>query len=152
MSNVSTLKKGGTVGTSGNGYSKVIVHHEIDIAAAVTAGLLTTEYVVVATIPANTAFRLLQVECVDAIVLGAGARIDVGDSGSATQFVNNASTLTAGTDLTLASQIGSTEVYGAANELRMKVTGGSLASTTGKIRFVWEQADTSRLAKMTTQS
>jgi len=153
MTNISTLKKGGSTAVSnGNGFSPVIVHHEIDIAVAVAAGLLTTEYVVVASLPANTAFRMLQIECVDTIVLGSGARIDVGDSTTATQFVSNASTLTTGTDLTLASQIGATEVYTSASEIRMKVTGGSLASTTGKIRFVWQQADTSRIARMTVQS
>lgn len=152
MSNVSTLKKGGSTGTGGNNYAPVIVHHEIDIAAAVAAGLATTEYVVVATIPANTYFRMLQIECVDSIVLGSGARVDVGDATTATQFVSNATTLTAGTDLTLANSIGATEVYPAASELRLKLTGASLASTTGKIRFCWLQGDTSRLAKMTTQS
>lgn len=151
MTNVSTLKKGGSTGVGvGANYAPQLVHHEIDIAAAVAAGLATTEYVVIATIPANTWLRMLQVEVVTACSLGAGARIDVGDATTATQFVNNATTLTAGTDLTLAAYIGATEVYYASNELRMKVTGGTLAS--GVIRFAWLQADTGRNARMTTQS
>lgn len=152
MANVSTLKKGGSTNVGiGNGYSPVLVHHEIDIAAAVAAGLLTTEYVVVQSLPADTYFRLLQVEVVDTLSLGAGARIDVGDSDDDDEFVSNATTLTAGTNLTLLKGDGSLgDVYTAAKELRLKVTGGTIAS--GKLRFVWLQADTNRLARMTVQA
>lgn len=153
MANVTTLAKGGTVGFSGNGYSPVVVHHEIDIADAVAAGLATTQYIVVANLPADTFFELEQVEVVDTVVLGGSARIDIGDSADDDEFVSNATTYTAGTNLTLLKNNGSSgNVYTAADSLRLKLTGDAIASATGKIRFVWLQADTSRLAPMTTQS
>lgn len=145
MANVTTLAKGGTANTGISSRVPQIVTHEMNIASLVSAGLLTTEYAVVLNVPADTAFRLLQVEVVTSLSLGAGARIDVGDSGSATRFVNNASTLTAGTNLTIANATGSGgEVYTAADTIRLTVTGGTLAS--GILRFVWQQADTSRNA------
>ena len=145
MANVTTLAKGGTANTGISSKAPQIVTHEVNIASAVTAGLATTEYVVVTNIPADTYFRLLQVEVVTALSLGAGARIDLGDSADDDEFVSNATTLTAGTNLTLLKGDGSSgDVYTAADTLRLKVTGGTIAS--GVLRFVWLQADTSRNA------
>lgn len=145
MSNVTTLAAGGTSGIAKGAVAPVIVKHEIDIADAVAAGLATTEYVVVTNIPADTYFRLLQAEVVDAVVLGSGARIDLGDSADPDEFVSNASTLTAGTNLTLIKGDGSSgDVYTAADTLRLTVTGAGIVS--GKIRFVWMMADTTRNA------
>lgn len=151
MSTVTTLAKGGTSGVAGETITVRRWEHEIDIASAVTAGLATTDYVVVVNIPANTYFTVEQVEVVTALSLGAGARIDLGDSGSATVFVNNATTLTAGTDLTIASRTGNASngaVYTSADTLRCKVTGGTIAS--GKLRFVGTIMSAARNAPMTT--
>jgi hypothetical protein len=145
MANVTSLAKGGTANSPATNRAPNIVTHEVNIASAVAAGLATTEYVVVTNIPADTYFRLLQVEVVTSLSLGAGARIDLGDSADDDEFVSNATTLTAGTNLTLLKGDGSSgDVYTAADTLRLKVTGGTLAS--GILRFVWLQGDTARNA------
>lgn len=150
MSNVTTLAKGGTSGVAGETIGIRRWTHEIDIADAVAAGLATTEYVVVVNIPADTYFTLEQVEVVTALSLGAGARIDIGDSADDDEFVSNATTLTAGTNLTLAKVNGSSgNVYTAADTLRLKVTGGTIAS--GLLRFAGTIMPTGRNAPMTTQ-
>lgn len=141
MANVTTLKAGGTTGNpTGKGYP-VVLKHEIDIAKAVAAGLLTTEYVVLADVPANTFVKVLHVENATALSMGSSPAISLGDAGSATRYVNAASTLTAGTDHTIAS---SELLYTAAGQLRLTLTGGTLAS--GIIRVCWMQVDTSRRA------
>jgi len=141
MSNVTTLKIGGDSNVATGAVSGMeYFFHEIDIAEAVTAGLATTEYVEVVGLPADSFLDLKQVEVVEALSLGAGARIDLGDSGDDDRFVTNATTLTAGTNLTLAV---TSRAYSAADSLRLKVTGGTIA--TGKIRFVFGLLDTARV-------
>jgi hypothetical protein len=149
MANVTTLASGSTTGVGPSGTKSLRVwQHEIDIADFVTAGGLTTEYAVVVNIPADTYFTLEQVEVVDALSLGAGARIDIGDSADDDEFVTNATTLTADTNLTLAKVNGSSgNVYTAADTLRLKITGGTIAS--GVLRFVGTMASTARNAAMT---
>ena len=141
MANVTTLKLGGATNV-GTGFISGFEYfvHEIDIADAVAAGLATTEYVEVVSLPADTVLDVVQVEVVTSLSLGAGARIDLGDSIDDDEFVTNATTLTAGTNLTLAA---TRFVYSAADSLRLKVTGGTIAS--GKIRFVFGLLDTSRI-------
>lgn len=143
MANVTTLAAGSTSGVAiGKGKFK---QHEIDIADFVAAGGLTTEYAVVVNIPVDSYFRLHQVEVVTALSLGAGARIDIGDSADDDEFVSNATTLTAGTNLTLLKNDGSSgSVYTAADTLRLKITGGTIAS--GVLRFVYELDSTARIA------
>lgn len=145
MANVTTFKAGGsTAGALGQRGNNVFTH-ELDIADFVTAGGLTTELFRMVTIPANTYFQLRQVEVVTALSLGAGARIDIGDSADDDEFVSNATTLTAGTDLTLLKSNGSSgDVYTAADHISVKITGGTIA--TGKLRFVYEMYSTARNA------
>ncbi len=151
MSNVTSLAIGGSTGVTKSENHLRIWTHEIDIADFVSAGGLTTEYAVVLNIPADTYFTLEQVEVVDALSLGAGARIDIGDSADDDEFVSNATTLTAGTNLTLLKVNGSSgNVYTAADTLRLKVTGGTIA--TGKLRFVGTIGSAARNARMTVQS
>jgi hypothetical protein len=146
MANVTTKAAGGTSTVSTGHYGEGLVFKEFDIATDYVAqGGLTTEYAVIANIPADTFFELLQVEVITALALGAGARIDLGDSADDDEFVSNASTLTAGTNLTILKTDGSSgAVYTAADTLRLKVTGGTIA--TGKLRFVFRMLDTTRLA------
>lgn len=124
-----------------------IVKHEISIADMVTAGLVTTDEVNAIIIPADTLLEDMQVEIVDAsLSLGAGARIDVGDSTADTTYVNNATTLTLGTMLTIATQ---TKYYAATDTITVKVTGGTIASV-GTIRIVAKVSDYSRNQPTTT--
>jgi len=139
MANVTTLSAGSNnslaIGTSVPKTYKF----EVDIADAVTAGLLTTEYVTVFTFPADTYLEILNIEVTTACSLGAGARIDVGDTTDDDEFVTNATTLTAGTNLTLTAD--SVKTLVAADEIRLKVTGGTIAS--GVISFVVRATDIS---------
>jgi hypothetical protein len=139
MANVTKLAIGGTTNVAFPMTINNIIKHEIDIAEAVAAGLLTTEKVRITSLPEDTFLTLYQVEVINALSLGAGARIDIGDSSSDTLFVNNATTLTAGTNLTIATQA---KLYTAADNLQLKVTGGTLA--TGRLRFVFGVIDTTR--------
>ena len=139
MTNVTTLAIGGTVNTSFGQKTPQTVSHEIDIATAVSRGLATTEYVVAINIPAHTHLQLYNATVVNALSLGAGARIDIGDSADDDRFVTNATTLTAGTNLTLA--VGE-RYYATADTLRIKVTGGTIAS--GLIRFTIGLVDCTR--------
>jgi hypothetical protein len=141
MTNVTNLAIGGTVNTSFGQKTPQVVSHEIDIATAIANGLNTTEFVVVLNIPAHTHVQLYNATVVNALSLGSGARIDIGDSGSATRFVNNATTLTAGTNLTLAA---SERYYATADTLRLTVTGATLAS--GLLRFTIGLVDCTRNA------
>lgn len=143
MANVTTLAAGGSTGVAiSKGKFK---QHEIDIADFVSAGGATTNYAVVVNIPADSYFRLHQAEVVTALSLGGSARIDIGDSADDDEFVSNATTLTAGTNLTLLKNDGSSgSVYGAADTLRLKITGDAVA--TGVIRFVYELDSTARVA------
>jgi len=144
MANVTTLACGGsTVVVPGS--KPMDIHWEIDIAEAVTAGLATTEYVTVFSFPADTYYKIKQIEVVEALSLGAGARIDVGDAADDDEYVTNATTLTAGTNLTLTSD--NEKYQGSAAEIRLKVTGGTIA--TGKLRFVVEVGSMVRNANAT---
>lgn len=145
MADITSLAAGGTSGVAGGD----LLYHEIDIADFVTAGGTTTQTARVVYIPADSFFELHQVEVVTALSLGAGARIDVGDSADDDEFVTNASTLTAGTNLTLLKNAGTPgTVYTAADELNVKITGGTIAS--GVLRFVYTLRSTERNAIATT--
>lgn len=149
MANVTTFAKGGSAGSSVGNREIKLMTHELDIADFVTAGGATTNLFRVVTIPADTYFRLLQVEVVTTVSLGASARLDLGDSADDDEFVSNATTYTAGTNLTLLKGDGSSgDVYTAADHISLKVTGLTLG--TGKLRFVWLQGDTQRNAPAAT--
>jgi hypothetical protein len=140
MANITTLKSGGSTTHTGG-----VLHHEIDVADFVAAGGVTTDTCEVVTIPADSLFKLWQVEVIDAVVLGGSARIDIGDTADDDEFVTNATTYTAGTNLTLLKNEGTPgAVYTAANALRVKFTGDGIA--TGKLRFVYELKSTKRNA------
>jgi len=153
MANQTTLAAGGTSGVTG-GFAPTIWRHEIDIADA--AGTVTTGgYTVVINIPADTYFTLEQVEVVEALDLDSGSsdRVDIGDSADDDEFVSNATTLTAGTNLTLLKVNGSSgNVYTASDTIRLKLTGdklaGGTANATGKLRFVGTIMSTARKAPM----
>ena len=57
--------------------------------------------------------------------------MDIGDAGNDDLYVSNATTLTADTELTITST--NRKAYKAAGSIRLKVTGGTIAS--GKIGF-----------------
>lgn len=128
---------------------------EINI-ATYAATVTTGGYIVVMNIPADTYFTLEQVEVVTALSLDASSsRVDIGDSADDDEFVSNATTLTAGTNLTLLKVNGSSgNVYTAADTIRLKLTGdklaGGTANATGVLRFVGTIMDTSRKAAATT--
>lgn len=153
MTNVTSTPPalGGTGEAATKNRSIQLWTHEIDIsdwAATVTTG----GYIVVLNIPADTYFTLEQVEVVTALSLDASSsRVDIGDSADDDEFVSNATTLTAGTNLTLIKTNGTPgNVFTAADTLRLKLTGdklaGGTANATGVLRFVGTIASTARNA------
>lgn len=129
------------------------IHYEIDmanVALDVTAGTFVSadQYVAIA-LPAFTSIVGLQAICVTALSLGAGARIDIGDSSAATTFVNNATTLTASTVLTQAVTTNPLKFYSAGDQLLIKITGATIAS--GILRLVIQVGDMTRNQDMTVQ-
>ena len=126
MANVTNLSAGSNSSLAVGSSELKIYRHTIDFADAVAEGLATTEYVTVFTFPADTYYEILAVEVIDALSLGAGARIDLGDAGDDDEYVTNATTLTAGTRLTLTAD--TKKLQNAASEIRLKVTGATIAS------------------------
>ncbi len=124
-----------------------------DVASTVTTGGLV-KYI----LPANTYFQFLYAEVVTAISLDASAsRIDIGDADDDDQYVSNASTLTAGTALTIVTPTHTDGlVTGAADFLAVKLTGdklaGGTANATGVLRMVVLLGDCTALAPMTVQA
>lgn len=125
------------------------IHYEIDmanVALDVTAGtFVSADQYVVMSLPKHTCLQSLQAICHTALVLGSGARIDIGDktANSATYYVSNATTLTAGTVLTQAITANPMYFYGAADDqLLLKITGTGIA--TGILRLVIVVADFTR--------
>lgn len=144
MAAVTTKKLGGTSGIARGQRSIDVITFEVKIEDFLANGGATTDYWEVMTIPANTFLEVLQLENVTALSMGSGPAVSLGDAGSATRFVNAASTLTAGTDHTIAT---ASLFYGSAGSLRLTLTGGTLAS--GTIRGVLRLTDTSRNARAT---
>ena len=145
MATITTLSRGGdTTVPAGQLQSTVLKLDFVDLIADFTdAGGVTTDSVKIMDIPADTFVEVLAIEVIGAsISLGAGARIDVGDTGSATRYVSNASTVTNGTNLTIALI---PYLYTAADTLLVKITGGTIADG-GGLRFVLRLTDLTRVA------
>lgn len=160
MTNSTVAKVGGVTGSlsAGEGQPIRLVKLELDI-SKVAALVTTGGYATLMTIPADTYFKFYRAEVVTAVSLDSSSsgRIDIGDSGSLTIFVSNQTTFTAGADMTIAAETGSSgPCYTAADELRIKLTGdklsGGTANATGIIRVVIAVGDVSRLAPMTNQA
>jgi hypothetical protein len=116
--------------------------------AAIT--LASGDSVVVQTIPANTIVLGLQV--IVTITDAESSTVSVGDSGSATRYVNAASTLTAGTVLTQALTTNPLHYYAAADTLRIQFNGTYTTSSTGAYRFTIWTLDATADPISTTQS
>ena len=150
---------GGSTGLVAQGYqaSPRIVKIELDIADV--AATVTTGGLVKYVLPANTYFQFLYAEIIDTLDLDSSTsdRIDIGDASDDDQYVSNATTLTAGTVLTIVTPTHTDGlVVGAADFLSVKLTGdklaGGTANATGKLRMVVLVGDCQRLAPMTVQS
>lgn len=141
MSNVTSLKAGGTSGTAMSRFQVPVLKHTVDIAAAVTAGLTTGEYIEVCTIPAETYLKIWDVKNATALSLGSSPEIELGDADDDDLYVAAATTETVDTHhaLTGATAIGATtrteKFYSSAGSLRLKVTGGTIAS--GKVQITY---------------
>lgn len=140
MSDVTTLAIGGTANV-GTGFGTIEYFvHEIDLAEAVAAGLATTDQVTIVNVPADTYVDFRQAEVVTALG-DTVTRVDIGDAAADTTFVENATTVTAGTNFTLAVN---GKQYAAADAIKLKITGSSIDS--GIVRVVFGMLDTSRIA------
>jgi hypothetical protein len=118
--------------------------------AAISLG--AADQVVVQTIPAFTILLGIQA-VITTLVDSSTTRIDLGDSSSATLFVNNYTTpFTAGSVLTQATTTNPLKFYTAADQLLLKLTGTYTTSSKGAIRFVVITMDGSADPISTTQS
>lgn len=111
---------------------------EIDMAdVAADTDFTTADSYTVLYIPTDSFFTLHQVECVT--TLSGITRIDIGDEDDDDEFVSNATTLTAGTNLTITKATHSDGAYvsGTAGQVRVKITG---TPSTGRLRLVYEYA------------
>ncbi len=149
---------GGSTGlvATGLGQAPRIVKLELDIADV--AATVTTGGLVKYIIPANTYFQFLYAECVTTLDLDSGSsdRVDIGDASDDDQYVSNATTLTAGTALTVVTPTHTDGlVTGAADFLSVKLTGdklaGGTANASGILRMVLLVGSANRVAPMTVQ-
>lgn len=145
MATNATQRIGGTTGVSSGQSVSRTFYHIIDIADAITKGgaLASADKVTVFTPDIDTYIELLRVEAVTTLDLGTTPRLDVGDGSSDTLFVNNATTVTAGTDFTIAT-VG--KLYTAAGSIFAKLSNASGTIATGKLRFVFRVTDVQSIA------
>lgn len=132
MANVTTLKSGGTEFTPFGKMPRAVQKWNIDIAKAVAAGLATTEYVVVFDVPAKSKVVIHSLHNETALSMGSSPAISLGDAASATRFVNAATAVTAGTYHTVAT---SEFTYATGGQVRLTLTGGTLASGLLAVNF-----------------
>lgn len=98
-------------------------------------------------IPAKTILLGLQAELVTATT--GVTRFDLGDTSSATLYVNNHATFTAGSVMTQAVTTNPLKYYATADKLLLKITG---VPATGTLRFGVTWIDNTRDQPMTVQS
>lgn len=143
MATISTLAKGGAGVESVGSVVPQIVKHELTIAKFLAAGGVTTDLVLMVTLPAKTIVRDMVAYIADAsISLGAGPRVDIGDSTAVDTWVSNASTVTNGTVLTIA-ETDNYKYYASADYIKIKITGGTIV-TGGTICLVFTMINCAR--------
>lgn len=136
---------GGTVGISNKHLP--VCHQKFEYDISTFTGVTTDQAYLIA-IPAKTILLGLQAELVTATT--SVTRFDLGDTSSATIFVSNAATFTAGYVMTQAVTTNPLKYYATADKLLLKITfSGTLAGT---LRFGVTWIDNTRDAPMTTQA
>lgn len=146
---LATLTTSVTVGGSGkptaDGNRRVIAHAELDMAAAVAAGLTTGQSVKLVLIPANSKVVIHEVRNLTTLV---GTSYAIGDSSDEALYVAAYSTTTLGSEptITSAGKEPGTK-YTAADYISVKLT----VPTSGTIGIWYEIIDLTRNATMTTQ-
>lgn len=96
-------------------------------------------------VDADVYLELMQAEVVTAFSLGAGAELELGDETDDDEMIAAASTLTAGTNLTITkSSLTNGLILSAAEDLNLKLTGATVAS--GLVRFVFKVGEAARIA------
>jgi hypothetical protein len=135
---------GGTSGVSNKHLGVAIQKFEYDL-STFTGASADQAYLIA--IPAKTILLGLQAELVTATT--GVTRFDLGDTSSATLFVSNHATFTAGSVMTQAVTTNPLKYYATADKLLLKITG---VPATGTLRFLTLMVDATRDAPMTTQS
>lgn len=136
-----TLTNNLTIGGLGlpaksQGNDRYALQANLDIAAFVAGGGVTTQSVKLVNVPANTQVNLIAVWNQTALVMGSTPSVSVGDSASTTQWVNANATQTINTYATLAA---TSKTYPAADNLNVTLTGGTL--TSGLVTVFYELID-----------
>ena len=136
---------GGTTGLSNKDQPGIVVQKMQYTLTAFTGASADQQYLMA--LPANCAVAFCQLTM---IVAGTGVtRLDLGDTGSATRYVNNMATFTLGTQATQALTTMPLYSYTAADKLLLKIT---TAPTAGVIQVTIGLIDFSSSPAMTTQA
>ncbi len=141
MATYNQFRIGGTAGIK-----QGRVYHEHDLAKIIASGtaLVSGDKVGIIAVPAGTNVAFYAAQLVTAASIGGTPRIDIGDSAADTTFVNNNSTVTAGTFMTIAT---ASKQYNAADSIFLKLGNGSGSIASGIIRYALGLTDTTRHAK-----
>jgi len=132
---------GGSTGTpnSFNSLTRGAQKYQWDIAKFVSTDTFVsgdTEKLIV--IPARTQLIIHGVYPDTTLVLGGTPVFSLGDSGSATRFINASSNVTANTSFTLAA---TSRIYDTADQLIVTLSNSSGTVTSGKFTIVYELID-----------
>lgn len=136
---------GGLTGISNKHMPVCLQKFEYDISTF--AGASADQAYLIA-IPAKTIILGLQAELVTATA--SVSRFDLGDTGSATLYVSNAATFTAGYVMTQAVTTNPLKYYATADKLLLKITYSGTLSGTLRFSVLW--ADNTRDAPMSVQA
>lgn len=142
MANVTSLATQGTANGAAGSKSVPVLTHTVNVADAVTAGLLTTEQVIMINIPAGSIFKFYGLRNQTAIT--GVTRVDLGDAADDDLYVTNGATFTSGFVYTrtgesaIAATTLTEKLYTSADTIRLKLTGATLASAgAGTIGIVY---------------
>lgn len=123
---------------------------ELDLSDPAVRAASSGDQIKLLDVPADTYFKLVQVENATAIAMGGNEQIDIGDATDDDEFVAAATTLTAGTNHTIAKTTFTDSTAGdtvtTASDFLVKLTGDDLTGATGTIRFVALVGNTARKA------
>jgi hypothetical protein len=143
MATYTSFKFGGATGVvnAANNRPRGLQSVQFDIAKFVAVnGFVSGDVETLLTIPANTRLEIFGVRNDSALALGTTPVFSLGDSSSATLWVNASTVITTGTYQTLAT---ASKVYSAADVLKVTLSNASGTVTSGTFSILYELIDLS---------
>lgn len=141
MATYTTFKMGGTKGTA-NAFNNLTIgmqKPQFDVAQFVAVNsFVKGDVETLLTIPARSRLVIHAVYVDTALVLGGTPVFSLGDTGSATQWVNASSNITANTSMTLAN---TTKTYDTADVLNVTLNNSTGTVTSGTFTIVYSLYD-----------